>query len=106
MRDNYNGIPIKDEYIPRHIDNSQNNRKTNKRKQKKNKNINIIWSIFLVFFVLITLFGVYKLFDWYKDNKNTNKIIDNINKTVEIIEREDDDNTELINEPEKESESD
>lgn len=106
MRDNYNGIPIKDEYIPRHIDNNQNNKKTNKRKQKKNKNINIIWSIFLVFFVLITLFGVYKLFDWYKDNKNTNKIIDNINKTVEIIEREDDDNTELINEPEKESESD
>lgn len=115
MKDNYNGIPIKDEYIPRHASNyntgnyknntsdyNKSNKNTKKAKTKKRKLKKWVWNILLIFFLLITCCSVYKLLDWNQDNNNTSKMLEEISKVVEVVETEDDENTELINEPEEE----
>lgn len=115
MKDNYNGIPIKDEYIPRHASNyntgnyknntsdyNKSNKNAKKAKTKKRKLKKWVWNILLIFFLLITCCSVYKLLDWNQDNNNTSKMLEEISKVVEVVETEDDENTELINEPEEE----
>lgn len=115
MKDNYNGIPIKDEYIPRHASNyntgnyknntsdyNKLNKNAKKAKTKKRKLKKWVWNILLIFFLLITCCSVYKLLDWNQDNNNTSKMLEEISKVVEVVETEDDENTELINEPEEE----
>ena len=98
MKDNFAGIPIKDEYIPRYTSNyNVNNSKNNKRKKKMKSKW--IWNLLLIFFLFITCYSIYMLIDWNKDNKNTTKIINEINNSIQVIEKEDDNNTELINEP-------
>ena len=116
MKDNYNGIPIKDEYIPRHASNyntanykknavTSNQNSLNKNvKKKKRKLKKWVWNFLLIFFILITCGSVYKLLDWNKDNNNTSKIVEEINKEVEVVEKEDDENTELVGQPESETE--
>ena len=102
MNDNYGSIPIKNEYKPKHSsDNNNFNNKKNIVKKKKRKVKKWVLNILLVFFLLITCGGIYVLLDWNKDNIDTTKIIDSINKDIEVIEKEDDDNTEIIAPPEE-----
>ena len=53
-----------------------------------------------MFFWISLTFCFLKIIDWNKDNKNTNKNTEKINKITNVVEIEDDANTELINEPE------
>ena len=105
MNDNYNGIPIKDEYIPRHAANYIKNYNTNNYNnfnngdnKKEKKNITVkkkkrkikkwVWNSLLIIFLLVICISVYKLIDWNKDNKDTSDIIDEINNpslTVKTI---------------------
>ena len=61
-----------------------------------------ILNILLIIFILVTIIGIYELISWNKDNNNTSKLVEEINKEVEIIEKEDDENTEIIGEPKEE----
>lgn len=112
-----------EEYTPRHangfnndliIDNSLNynyvnntsnddgvldsiiNDKRNNMKTKKTNNIWIFVALFVIFLSII-LFCLIKIFHWGNDNKYTSDIIDNINNTVNITLRDDDEDTEKIN---------
>ena len=102
MRNDYAGIPIKDEYIPRNFNNYNTNNYNNKKNNRnKKKRILKKWGLnfLLLFFIIITLGSFISLFNWNKDNNNTDKIIDDINNSVVVVEREDDEKTELVNEP-------
>ena len=104
MYDNYGGIPIKDEYMVKTNNESFSNNKKN-RKIKKNKKTKfkiLILNILLIFFLLIIGIGIFKLIKWNNDNNNTSKIVEEINKDVEVIEKEDDETTEIIGAPEEE----
>lgn len=120
MKNNYNVIPIKDEYIPRHANNynvgnykkntdinNYNKHDESKKlpKKRKRKLKKWVWNTILIFFVLITCISVYKLLDWNKDNNDTSKIVEEINREVEILEQEDNENTELVGQPETNPES-
>lgn len=98
MDENFGGIPIKDEYKK-----SKSNKIEKKKKKRKIKKW--VWNVLLIFFLIVTLVGICRIFIWEIDNKDTSKIIDEINKDVSISEKEDDDSTEIINEPDN-SESD
>lgn len=129
MEDNsYNDIPLADEYIPKHAskdfldtDNNKSNNDyvenedtsdtdfwdnkdfRNKKvvvKKKKRRLKKWVWTIFIVIFLIIIILCIIKLLFWNKDNKNTSNTIDNINKNINVNEKEDDENTELIGEEE------
>lgn len=70
--------------------------KKTKRKLKK-KVKKILWSLLLIFFIIMLLISVSKLLSWFKDNKETSKIIENIQNDIIIEETEDDENTEIVN---------
>ena len=101
MINNYGGIPIKRECIPQNkIENEENNsKKKSKKKQRKRKN-NWFLNILLVFFSCITIYGIYILIDWNNDNIDTSKIVNDIQDSVDLIEIEDNETTEIIGEPE------
>jgi len=98
MYNNYGGIPIKDEYKVMLNNNFNNNKPVKKKKRKIKK---WVLNVMIVFFLMLTCGGVNKLIDWYKDNLDTSKIVDEINSDVVIEEHKDDENTELVGEPEK-----
>ena len=118
MKDNsYYGIPIKDEYIPKHAskhdyysnyneDNNKINRNLNNNKYNEKNNINKkkrklkkwVWTLLLIFFLLIIIFCVLKLFLWGKDNRKTSNIVDDVYENIDINEIVDNENTELIGE--------
>ncbi|MBQ8193018.1 MAG: class B sortase [Bacilli bacterium] len=112
MNDNYGGIPIKDEYIPRHANNYYIYNKRNDKLNNNNKKIHVkkkkrklkrwVWNVLLIFFVLLTGISIYKIILWNNDNIDTSKIVNEINQTVDIKETEDNENTELVGEPEEE----
>ena len=77
---------------------SETNRTQVKKKKRRIKKW--VWNVLLIFFLLMLAIGVYRLLDWNKDNKNTGKIIEEINNEVVVTEKVDDDNTEIIGEPE------
>ena len=115
--DSYYGIPIKDEYIPKHAskhdyysnyneDNNKINRNLNNNKYNEKNNINKkkrklkkwVWTLLLIFFLLIIIFCVLKLFLWGKDNRKTSNIVDDVYENIDINEIVDNENTELIGE--------
>lgn len=115
--DSYYGIPIKDEYIPKHAskhdyysnyneDNNKINRNLNNNKYNEKNNINKkkrklkkwVWTLLLIFFILIIIFCVLKLFLWGKDNRKTSNIVDDVYENIDINEIVDNENTELIGE--------
>ena len=51
------------------------------------------------FFLLILVFNSIKIFIWNQDNKKTNNNITNIEKITNVEEVKDDNNTEIVNEP-------
>ena len=101
MYNNFGGIPIKDEYIPflNNNSNNSNNKKNDRNRRSKVKTI--VLNILLVFFILITCGGVYELIKWNSDNIDTSKIVQALNNEVAVIEKKDDENTEIIGEPEE-----
>ena len=70
-------------------------------KKKKRRIKKWVWNVLLIFFVVVAIFGIYRIFDWNKDNKDTKEIINEINNDVTINEIEDNENTEIIGESEK-----
>ena len=115
--DSYYGIPIKDEYIPKHAskhdyysnyneNNNKINRNLNNNKYNEKNNINKkkrklkkwVWTLLLIFFLLIIIFCVLKLFLWGKDNRKTSNIVDDVYENIDINEIVDNENTELIGE--------
>lgn len=104
-----------EEYVPKHAknyntnchlyDNIQNNEQMVKRK-KKRRIKNWVWNVLIIFFLSMTIGLFVLLWFWHKDNVDTSKISDDISKDTEIIEREDDENTELIGSSNEEETSD
>ena len=131
---NYNDYNKDDEYTPRHandfyqnssndliIDNNlnyintnddnildtiNNDRNNKKKKRKKKKNTTWIFVILCSIFISIIVFCLIKIFIWGKDNKDTSKVINDINNAVNVTLRDDDDNTELVNDTNEEETSD
>lgn len=60
----------------------------------KNKKKNILFIIIVIILILSFIFSIYKIVKWNIDNNKTNKIINNIKD--EVVETEDNDNTEII----------
>lgn len=134
MNNEYNDYNKDDEYTPRHandfyqnssndliIDNNLNyintnddnilgtinNDKNNKKgKRKKKKNTTWIFVILCSIFISIIVFCLIKIFIWGKDNKDTSKVINDITNAVNVTLRDDDDNTELVNDTNEEETSD
>lgn len=134
MNNEYNDYNKDDEYTPRHandfyqnssndliIDNNLNYINTNadnildtinndknnkKRKRKKKKNTTWIFVILFSIFISIIVFCLIKIFIWGKDNKDTSKVINDITNAVNVTLRDDDDNTELVNDTNEEETSD
>lgn len=74
-------------------------------KKKKRYLKRWVWTAFLIIFLLIIAFSLFKIFFWSKDNKDTKSVIDDISNNTKVEETKDDENTELINEPENKDET-
>ena len=93
MSEDDRGVPIKKVY---------KNVNTISKKvevKKKRKIKKWVWNVLLIFFIFVIFIGIYTIFVWEKDNKDTNKIIEEINKDITIIEKVDDESVEVIGEP-------
>lgn len=134
MNNEYNDYNKDDEYTPRHandfyqnssndliIDNNlnyintnadnildtiNNDRNNKKKKRKKKKNTTWFFVILFSIFISIIVFCLIKIFIWGKDNKDTSKVINDITNAVNVTLRDDDDNTELVNDTNEEETSD
>lgn len=107
MKDNFGGIPIKDEYISKLISDNiskNGNKYSNKKPEKKQKLKKWVLNGLLLFFICVTGFGVYELISWNSDNVDTKKLVDDINNDTIVLEKEDDKDTEIIGEPEEDEE--
>lgn len=100
---NLNYINANDDNILDTINNDKNNKK---RKRKKKKNTTWIFVILCSIFISIIVFCLIKIFIWGKDNKDTSKVINDITNAVNVTLRDDDDNTELVNDTNEEETSD
>ena len=74
-------------------------------KKKKRYLKRWVWTTFLIIFLLIIAFSLFKIFFWSKDNNDTKSVIDDISNNTKVEETKDDENTELINEPENKDET-
>jgi len=114
MKDIKDDIPIKDSYIPRHsgdykylnksIEPSNKVKKTITTVKKKRRIKKWVWNVIIIILVIILCLSLLKIIFWGKDNKDTNDIIEDINNDIEVIMKEDTEDTELINEPEDDKE--
>ena len=77
----------------------------NTKKKTKKKNIWILVILFSIFLAII-VFCLIKIFVWSKDNKDTSKVINDITNAVNVTLRDDDNNTELVNDTNEEETSD
>lgn len=100
---NLNYINTNDDNILNTINNDRNNKK---KKRKKKKNTTWIFVILFSIFISIIVFCLIKIFIWGKDNKDTSKVINDITNVVNVTLRDDDDNTELVNDTNEEETSD
>ena len=122
MKDDYDKID--EEYVPRHasvdnyfteenskieetkkidISNDINKVDNNKDKiikpvKKKKKLKKWVWLFLLIIFLIIFLLSLLKIIFWAKDNKDTKEVVENIKNEIIVEEKEDDENTELVNE--------
>ena len=74
-------------------------------KKKKRYLKRWVLTTFLIIFLLIIAFSLFKIFFWAKDNKDTKSVINDISNNTKVEETKDDENTELINEPETKDET-
>ena len=54
---------------------------------------------FFIFFLVVFLFSLYKLYAWFVDNKEIETMQDEIKEEVKVTEKEDTENTETVNPP-------
>lgn len=87
----YEDIPVYDKYFE--DDQPTPELKNNKKRRKLKK---WVWVLIFIILIVIILICISKIIFWLKDNKQTEDIVKNINDSVEIIEKQDDDNTELV----------
>jgi len=103
MNDNFGGIPIKSEYKAmlknRHVVKLESKKMKRKKKLKR-----WVWDFLLVFFLGISGFGIYELVSWNNDNIDTAKILADLDDDIYVTEKKDDENTEMVGEPEEEDE--
>ena len=90
--------------IEKELDNINDTIESKVVKKKKRKIKRWVWIFFLVIFICIIIFSSIKIILWMKDNKKTSDTVNDINKITNIEEKKDDENTELVNEPEDKSE--
>lgn len=90
--------------IEKELDNINDTIEPKVVKKKKRKLKRWVWILFLVIFICIIIFSSIKIILWMKDNKKTSDTVNDINKITNIEEKKDDENTELVNEPEDKSE--
>lgn len=100
---NLNYINTNDDNI---LDTTNNDRNNKKKMRKKKKNTTWIFVILFSIFISIIVFCLIKIFIWGKDNKDTSKVINDITNVVNVTLRDDDDNTELVNDTNEEETSD
>ena len=112
MNKDYDDIPLDQNYKPRHSDDNMirkvNTVITTKKKvkkevqviKKKRKVKKWVWNVLLVFFLMTTIYSIYQIISWNSDNNDTSRIVNEINNDVSVIEKDDDENTELIGIPE------
>ena len=55
-----------------------------KKRSKKRKFNNVIYFL-LIIFLLIFIFSGVKIFIWFQDNRNSNKVLDSISDDIEIL---------------------
>lgn len=93
---NHSALSIEDVNMKQLFDTSnlKVSKKTNKKKKHYPKKILsfILLSIFTTTFII----SILKITKWNKDNQETSKIIENIQKEIEIVEVQDSETTELI----------
>lgn len=89
--------------IEKELDNINDTIEPKVVKKKKRKLKRWVWIFFLIIFICIIIFSSIKIILWMKDNKETSDTVNNINKITNIKEKKDDENTELVNEPEDKS---
>ena len=89
--------------IEKELDNINDTIEPKVVKKKKRKIKRWVWIFFLIIFICIIIFSSIKIILWMKDNKETSDTVNNINKITNIEEKKDDENTELVNEPEDKS---
>lgn len=73
-----------------------------KKKNRNRKRESVFLNFGLVFFILVFLYSLIKIFNWGVDNKRTSNITKEIEKVTEIIEVKDSEETEIISEEQDE----
>lgn len=71
------------------------------KKKEKKKLKNIIPILLMIVFGVILIISIIKIIGWNRDNDNTSKQIEIVQDEAKIEEVEDDDNTEIIEQPVK-----
>ena len=56
--------------------------------------------VFLIFFLSVFLISINQVYNWFKDNKEIDKLSDNVIENTNIKEKKDNKNTEKVNPPE------
>ena len=56
--------------------------------------------VFLIFFLSVFLISINQVYNWFKDNKEIDKLADNVIENTNIKEKKDNKNTEKVNPPE------
>ena len=83
------------------VDLDSNKEKEEKQpKNKKKKNNKWLWIVLLIIFIIIIIISSLKIILWLKDNKKTKDTVNEINNIADVIEKKDDENTELVNKEE------
>ena len=71
------------------------------RKKIRIKYKNIFLLLFIIVFIILIIFCIKEILSWQRDNKNTDKQVEEINEKVEVKEVKDSENTEIVNPPEE-----
>ncbi len=70
------------------------------RYYKKKRRLKLwVWIVLIILSIGIIVLSTFKIMNWYKDNKDTDKQIENITKDTKIKEIEADDSDEIVNPP-------
>ena len=71
------------------------------KKKKKLSIKNLVCLFILIICIVVFIYSLINVIKWYGDSNNTKKEIDNISNTVNVIEVDDNSNTEVIEQKEK-----
>ena len=72
-----------------------------KENKKKKKIINFIILVIALVSLVTMIISIKNIYEWKKDNDKTKKQLDDIEEKVEVIEKQDDENTEIIEQKEE-----